>query len=310
MHKNSQTIFIYTFYRFKKILNKIKLKRDLEIILKNKLVKGTVLLANEGINASISGKRSDLDEIVKEIKKLLKIKSLQIKINSNEFLPFNRMKVRLKKEIVSLGAGKFSVQNKNYIPPLKWNDIISKENIKLIDVRNEYEIKIGKFKNAINPKTKNFREFPKKFKDLKISKNDKIALYCTGGIRCEKVSVFLKNKGYKNVVQLEGGILNYIDMNNNIKGQSMWKGECFVFDDRVSVNKKLRKGNFYQCYGCRSPISKSEMMLSSYKKGVSCKYCINKKSSSQIKSLITRQNQIDQNKLQKTKDNFQKIFKV
>ena len=137
MHKNSQTIFIYTFYRFKKILNKIKLKRDLEIILKNKLVKGTVLLANEGINASISGKRSDLDEIVKEIKKLLKIKSLQIKINSNEFLPFNRMKVRLKKEIVSLGAGKFSVQNKNYIPPLKWNDIISKENIKLIDVRNE-----------------------------------------------------------------------------------------------------------------------------------------------------------------------------
>ena len=155
-------------------------------------------------------------DTIKIIKKILRIRKLKIKINKNKFLPFNRIKVRLKKEIVSLGKGKIDVTNLtgNLVHPDKWNDIIEKKDVKLIDTRNIYEIDIGRFKGAINPKTKSFREFPKKLEKLGIKKDDKVAMYCTGGIRCEKASAYLKLNGFKNVTQLDGGILNYLSYIN------------------------------------------------------------------------------------------------
>ena len=197
MIKND-SLYIYTFYRFLKIKNKKSIKNLLDKHFKNKLLRGTILLASEGINASISGTEIDLLETIKVIKKILRIRKLNIKINKNKFLPFNRIKVRLKKEIVSLGEGEIDV-NKftgNLIHPAKWNNIIEKKDVKLIDTRNIYEINIGQFKGAINPETKSFREFPKKLKGIGIKKNEKIAMYCTGGIRCEKASAYLKLNGF------------------------------------------------------------------------------------------------------------------
>ena len=171
--------------------------------------------------------------------------------------------------------------------------MIEKENIKLIDTRNIYETDIGQFKGAINPKTKSFREFPKKLEKMKIKKNEKLALYCTGGIRCEKASAYLKLNGFKNVVQLDGGILNYLNYINETKKNSLWNGDCFVFDNRVTVDKKLKKGKYIQCNGCRHPITEKDTKLDSYVKGVSCKYCYKKRTQVEKNRSITRQNQIN-----------------
>ena len=254
-------LYIYTFYRFINIKNKKNIKNLLDKYFKTKLLRGTILIANEGINASISGTEDDLLDTIKVIKRLLRIRKLNIKINNNKFLPFNRIKVRLKKEIVSLGKEEIDV-NKftgDFIHPAKWNNTIKKKDIRLIDTRNIYEISIGKFEDSINPETKTFRDFPKNLNKMNIKKNDQIAMYCTGGIRCEKASAYLKKNGYKNVVQLEGGILNYLNYQKNKKARSLWSGECFVFDNRVTVNKNLRKGKYQQCHGCRHPILKKDV---------------------------------------------------
>ena len=288
-------LLIYTFYRFIEIKQKKKIKIELDEYFKNKLIRGTILLASEGINASISGTREDLSITIRKIKKILGIKKLDIKINKNKFLPFNRIKVRLKKEIVSLGIGEIDV-NKfkgKLINPSNWNKLINENNIKLIDTRNTYEIDIGQFEGAINPKTKSFREFPEKINKMGIRKNDKLAIYCTGGIRCEKASAYLKLNGFENVVQLDGGILNYLNYVKENKKKSLWNGECFVFDNRVTVDKKLKKGKYIQCNGCRHPITERDTKLKSYVKGVSCKYCYKKRTQVQKKRSVSRQNQID-----------------
>ena len=306
---NNETFYIFSFYRFVKInsLNDVKLK--IESYLDNKLIRGTILLANEGINASISGKKKDLEEVLSKIKILLGVRKVSLKVNKNDFLPFNRIKVRLKNEIVSLGKGDFNfTNNKNHVHPSKWNDIISSPNIKLIDTRNNYEIDIGKFKKAINPIANSFREFPKKLADLDINKNDIIALYCTGGIRCEKLSPFLKSKGYKNIYQLDGGILNYLNHYKNNKKKSLWEGECFVFDNRVTVNHELDKGIYEQCYGCRHPITKAEINSKKYKKGVFCPYCYDKRNKIQKNKSETRQKNIDISEAKKKSHTFKKIF--
>ena len=260
---------IYSFYRFHNIENIRHIKEQLETYLENKYLKGTILISKEGINASISGKEKDLDEVLKIIKKILKVRKLNLKKNDVHFLPFNRMKVRLKKEIVSLGKGKIDADKfKKYVHPSEWDKFIENSSVQLIDVRNIYEIVIGRFKGSINPKTQNFREFPEKVQNLKIDKNQKIAMYCTGGIRCEKASAYLSNIGYKNLYQLEGGILNYLEYNKNRKKNINWEGECFVFDNRVTVNKKLNTGNYSQCFGCRHPLTTSEKKLKSYIEGI------------------------------------------
>ena len=285
---------IISFYKFIKINNKTLLKKKMEIFLEEKLVRGTVLLANEGINGSLAGKEKDIDKIIEFIKKQLKIRKIKLKINDISYLPFNKTKIRLKKEIVSLGKGKIDVERLKgkLVSPSEWNNLIGNKNIITIDVRNNFEIDIGKFKNSINPNTNSFREFPREFKKLKLNKDTEIAMYCTGGIRCEKASAYLKSNGYNKIYQLDGGIIQYLNFIRDNRVQSHWDGECFVFDDRVTINKNLEKGNYLQCYGCRHPITKNDTKLKSYEKGVSCKYCFSKKSKTKIQSLRTRNVQI------------------
>ncbi len=306
----SKKLYLYSFYRFTVIHDKKTIKQKLDEYLSLHTVKGTILLANEGINGSISAQKKDLDNIITLIRNLLKIRKINLKINSCEYLPFNRMKVRLKREIVSLGQGIIDTNKYSgkLVDPKDWNRIVLDKDIKLIDVRNEFEIGIGKFKNSINPKTNSFREFPNSILKLNIEKNDKIAMYCTGGIRCEKASAYLKKNGFKNVVQLEGGILNYLKHVNRFGKKSQWDGDCFVFDNRITVNKKLVRGEYVQCYGCRRPLTKKDLKLKSYTKGVSCKHCYNERTDIQKRRSKSRQSQIIQaNKLKKDHP-FKKIY--
>ena len=288
-------LFIYSFYRFTKVKNKKQVKFEIEKFIKNKIVRGTILIADEGINGSISADSKTLNSILSYIKKLLNIKKLEIKINKVNFLPFNRIKIRIKNEIVSLGKEINSFNNKNdfFIEPSDWNNFIIQNDVKLIDLRNIYEIEIGKFKRAINPKTNTFREFPKNFKNMNLNKNDKIAMYCTGGIRCEKASKYLFQEGYKKIFQLKGGILNYLDYTKNSNTKSLWTGDCFVFDDRVTVNTKLEKGKYDQCHGCRYPISENDIQSHKYIRGVACPKCYDHRSEKQKQNSLNRQNQIE-----------------
>ena len=301
--------YVYSFYRFKKIKNKKTIKHKLEKYISNKVIRGTILIANEGINGSISGNKDDLVNIIKFIKKQLSIKKLELKVNSVDFLPFNKMKIRLKKEIVSLGKGAVTISNQTnkFIDPNKWDNFIKQKKIKLIDLRNTYEINIGKFKSAINPNTKTFREFPNEFEKMKISKNETVAIYCTGGIRCEKAAGYLDHKGYKNVYQLKGGIINYLSNFKDKKIKSQWIGECFVFDNRVTINEESKKGNYLQCHGCRNPISIKDTKSKKYVKGVSCHKCYDTRTKDQKERSLNRQIQIDHAELKNEDHSFKKI---
>ena len=302
-------LFVYTFYRFKNLDNLNETKNTLSNFFKNSKIKGTILISNEGINGSLSGSRKELDASIKLIKNYLKIKKLDLKINNTKFIPFNKIRIRIKKEIVSLGQGIIDVNKYSgkLVDPKDWDRIILDKDTKLIDVRNEFEIGIGKFKNSINPKTNSFREFPDSISKLEINKNDKIAMYCTGGIRCEKASAFLKISGYRNVYQLKGGIINYLKYKKNSAKDSLWNGECFVFDGRVTINKKLNKGRYFQCYGCRRPITKKDLNSPEYKKGVSCPHCVNERTAEQKFSSLTRQRQIERAEKKKEDHTFKMI---
>ncbi len=302
-------IFIYSFYRFKKIKKINYIKKFLKKLSDEKVIYGTVLIAEEGINGTISGDKNYLDEFIYELKRLIGIRKLSVKISKNQFIPFYRLKIRLKREIVTIGNKSISpikLSGKSILPK-DWDKIINNKNYTVIDTRNDYEIKIGTFKNSVNPKIKTFREFTKYINNLEIVKSQPIAMFCTGGIRCEKASSYLLKKGYQNVSQLDGGILNYLEFKKNKKDTS-WEGECFVFDNRVSVNKKLQKGIYDQCFGCRHPITESEKLLKSYVKGVSCKYCYKNKTKEKILRSSTRQKQINFAELQKKDHPFKKIY--
>ena len=288
-------LFIYSFYRFTKVKNKKQVKLEIEKFIKNKVVRGTILIADEGINGSISADTKTLISILKYIKKLLFVRQLEIKINQVDFLPFNRIKIRIKNEIVSLGKeiNDFNKKKGLFIEPSDWNNFIIQKDVKLIDLRNNYEIEIGKFKRAINPRTNTFREFPKNIESMNLNKNDKIAIYCTGGIRCEKASKYLFQEGYNNIYQLKGGILSYLDYTKNSTAKSLWTGDCFVFDNRVTVNKKLEKGKYDQCHGCRHPINKKDTKSYKYIKGVSCPKCYGLRSEKQKQNSFNRQKQIE-----------------
>ena len=288
------TTYIYSFYRFKELIKINQLKIKLDKFAFNKIIYGTVLIANEGLNGTISGTKKDLDEFIVYLKRIIKIRKLSLQISENQFVPFYRLKIRLKNEIVTIGDKSIKPVRLSgkYVLPKNWDKIIKNKKYMIIDTRNEYEIKIGTFKNSLNPKTKSFREFPKYIRKQKIKKTQPIAMFCTGGIRCEKASSYLLKNGFKNIYQLDGGILNYLKYKKDKKNSS-WVGECFVFDNRVSINKNFKKGKYDQCYGCRHPITEQDKSLSSYKKGVTCKYCINERTKKQINTSVTRQIQID-----------------
>ena len=284
---------IFGFYKFKKITN-IKEKKVLfNNFLKIEKFKGTIILSKEGINGTISFNKESYYSIKKNIKKFLNIKSFDNENLSNySFQPFHKGKIKIKKELVPIG----SLLNKrvinNQIDPKKWNSFIKRKNTILIDTRKNFEYRVGTFKGSVNPKLNNFRDFPKFFKTLDKDKN--IAMFCTGGIRCEKASHFLKGKGFKNVYQLSGGIINYL--NKIDKKNSLWKGDCFVFDNRVSIKHGLKPGNLKICPGCREPISYREIKSKKYEEGVSCPNCFANLTDKQKERFRMRQKQIIESK--------------
>ena len=306
---NQKQIYVYSFYRFKTLKSIKSIKKNLNKFAKKKFIYGTILIANEGVNGTLSGSKTDLENIIYYLKKIIKIRKLSVKISKNQFVPFYRLKIRIKKEIVTIGDTSINPEKitGQYVTPLEWDRIIKNNEYLVIDTRNDYEIDIGSFKNSINLKTKSFREFPLSIEKMNIQKDKPIAMFCTGGIRCEKASSYLIENGYKNVFQLEGGILNYLEYHYN-KKKINWNGECFVFDNRVAVNKKLKQGSYEQCYGCRHPITKSDMKLDSYVKGVSCRYCINRKNKKKLLASYERQKQIDYAETKDEKHSFKKIY--
>jgi UPF0176 protein len=260
-------------------------------------IKGTLLLADEGINGTVAGSEKAIHTFLDFLKNdpLFEghFKSLAHKESWSNKHPFYRMKVKLKKEIVTLGVPGVSPTKMvgKYVKPQDWNAIISDPEVVLIDTRNDYEYAIGSFKNAINPETNTFREFPEYVKThFDPKKHKKVAMFCTGGIRCEKASSYMMSEGFDEVYHLEGGILKYLEEVN--PQDSLWQGECFVFDQRVAIKHGLEVGDYDQCYACRYPLSKEDMESIKYTPGISCPHCFNKHTLGKLKSLTERQKQV------------------
>jgi UPF0176 protein len=290
------------FYHFVTLDKKNNIQEHVYNFCEANNIKGTILLADEGINGTISGKEKNIRDFLIFIKKEGLFNGVFSKLEHKESWasknPFYRMKVRLKKEIVALGVDGVS-PTKNvgkYVKPEEWNNLISDPNTIIIDTRNHYEVDIGTFKNATNPNTSTFRELPSFIEEnLDPKTPKKIAMFCTGGIRCEKATSLMLDKGFKDVYHLEGGILKYLETID--KDKSLWEGECFVFDQRVAVTHGLNEGKYDQCYACRHPLSPDEMNSSHYIKGISCPYCYNKLTNEKKSSVIERQKQMELAKL-------------
>ena len=298
-------INVINFYKIKKINKPEKYKSNLKKFFLNHLVKGIVILSQEGISGTISGKRNNVKSCIYYIKKKLSIKMFDSSNYSKiHFHPFFRTKIKIKKEVVPIGIKVINRKTKNHVEPENWNEIIKDKNTFLIDARKPFEYGVGTFKRSINPNVKNFKEFPNYLKTLDKSKT--IAMFCTGGIRCEKASIFLEKKGFKNVFQLKGGILNYLKKIK--KRKSLWKGECYVFDNRVSLKHDLAVGSYSICSGCRNPISHKEKMSKKYEEGVSCPRCHSKLTTAQRARFRMRQKQINLAKKAGKKHIFQKEF--
>lgn len=258
-------------------------------------IKGTILLAHEGINGTVAGNPSDIDALIAFLRDIPGCAELDVKYSHAKEMPFYRMKVRLKKEIVTLGVDGIDPKREvgTYVQPEDWNALISDPDTVLIDTRNDYEVAIGTFEGAVDPRTKSFSEFPDWFRahraELAAGKT-KFAMFCTGGIRCEKSTAFLKAEGIDEVYHLEGGILRYLE--NIPEAQSKWQGECFVFDERVSVKHGLELGEMELCHACRRPISQEDKASVHFIEGVSCPACYAERSDDDRARFAERQKQI------------------
>ena len=298
---------IYGFYKFKKIKSLKKYQLLFQKEISNNNIKGTIILSSEGINGTISGKKNNINLIISILKRQFRFKNFDNKnLSKSHFQPFHKGKIKIKNEVVPLGL-KINSKNKKlnrYIFGKSWNKLISNKETLVLDVRKPFEHDVGTFKNSINPNIQNFRDFPKYLK--KIDKTKPVAMFCTGGIRCEKASIFLKRKGFKNVFQLKGGILNYLDKTE--KKDSLWKGECFVFDNRISLKHKLKQGTYSVCSGCRMTFSIKDKKSYKYEEGVSCPRCFDTLTNIQKSRFRMRQKQINLAKQVGKKHKFQKEF--
>ena len=298
---------VFGFYKFKKFKSLKKNKVLLQDLLIKKNIRGTIIIANEGVNATISGKSAELKVTISKIKKILDFKKFDSEnISKSKFQPFHKPKVKIKKEVVPMGLSLSSKNKKdNHVDPKKWNELIFDKDTLVLDSRKPFEYDLGTFKRSVNPDVDNFREFPKYLN--KLNKKKTIAMFCTGGIRCEKASVFLEKKGFKNVYQLKGGILNYLK--NVKKKESVWNGECFVYDNRISVKHGLVSGTYSMCSGCRKPVSSKDKKSKKYEEGVSCVNCNDSLTQTQKGRFRMRQKQIVLAKKTGSKHIFQKEFK-
>lgn len=268
-------IVVATFYKFIQLDEDLELLRDRVLsYCQSQEIRGTILLAKEGINATIAGEEESISNFFQFLKQDERFADIEPKRSTTEKPPFHRLKVKIKSEIVTMGVEKIqpAITTGKHIDPQTWNEIISDSDVLVIDTRNQYEYKVGTFQNAISPQTDNFRQFPEFVEEnLDPNKHKKIAMFCTGGIRCEKASAYLMAQGFEEVYQLDGGILNYLETISS--EESLWEGECFVFDDRVAVNEDLEIGSHQLCYGCSHPLSEQDRQSEKYQPGVSCPYC-------------------------------------
>ena len=256
--------------------------------------RGTILLAHEGINGTIAGTREAIDQVFAYLRGDPRLADLEHKESFDDHLPFYRMKVKLKREIVTMGIEGIDPNSRvgTYVAPGDWNDLVNDPEVLLIDTRNDYEYGIGTFRGAIDPHTQSFRDFPAYVRShLDPEKHKKVAMFCTGGIRCEKASAFMLEEGFAEVYHLQGGILKYLE---EVPPQdSTWEGECFVFDNRVAVDHKLQKGQYDQCYGCRHPITEQDKLSDKYQKGICCPLCYDRLTDDQRARFSERQKQIE-----------------
>ncbi|NCP64693.1 MAG: rhodanese-related sulfurtransferase [Paraglaciecola sp.] len=281
-------------YKFVTLENFAEMQKPLLRFMEERNIKGTLLLAHEGINGTVSGTRETIDELLAQLNADPRINPISHKESLDDTQPFHRIKVKLKKEIVTMGVEGIDPRRTvgTYVQPADWNALIANPDVTVIDTRNDYEIEIGTFKRAINPKTASFREFPEYVKNhLDPTKNKKVAMFCTGGIRCEKSTAYLKEQGFDEVYHLAGGILKYLE--EVPQAESLWQGDCFVFDNRVAVNHDLQKSHYDQCYGCRLPITEEDKLSPDYESGVSCPKCKGTHSDEQLARFREREKQVN-----------------
>lgn len=280
-------------YKFACIENSEQMQFELRSVCDDHGICGTLLVAHEGINGTIAGSRAGIDAVLHHIRRYPGFQDLEHKESFASEQPFYRMKVRLKKEIVTIGLPDVDPNETvgTYVSPQEWNDVISDPDTVVIDTRNDYEIKIGTFKNAVNPMTETFRAFPDYVeKNLDPAKNKKVAMFCTGGIRCEKASAYMKKLGFEEVYHLKGGILKYLE--EIPEDQSLWQGECFVFDQRVAVKHGLEEGSYILCPSCRHPVGPEDLQSPKYIEGIACPHCHDSLSDDRKARSAERQKQI------------------
>lgn len=285
-------VVVSALYKFVTLDAFADIKNPLLRLMKHHGIRGTLLLAKEGINGTVAGSEEAIAALYAWFEKQPHLNNMSHKESYCNVMPFNRTKVKLKKEIVTLGIEGIDPNRVvgTYVKPKEWNKLISADDVTVIDTRNDYEFQIGTFKRAINPRTDTFREFPQFVEThLDPQKNKKIAMFCTGGIRCEKSTAYLKELGFDEVYHLEGGILKYLE--EVPEEESLWEGECFVFDERVAVNHALEKGQYDQCHACRFPITEKDKQSSAYARGVSCPHCMDKHTDSQRNRYREREKQ-------------------
>ncbi len=303
--KNYKIVSLYSFFPFQENLI-IDLKNKLLEIENENDLSGLLIFASEGINGTICAEKNVINIVINLLNKYTDNRNLNMKVNYSKKKVFKKLKIKIKKEIVTMGINGInpSQDNGTYIDSADWNKLIKNQNTIVIDTRNNYEVSVGTFQNSINPNTRNFSEFPRWVDDhldsyLENKESTNIAMFCTGGIRCEKATSLLKKKGYKNIYHLQGGILQYLD--DISKEENLFEGECYVFDKRVSLDQELEKGSYLICHACGMPVSVQDQKRKEYKKGIQCHLCIDKFSDDDRKRFEERQKQIDRLKVENHK---------
>lgn len=286
-------IVVCALYKFVTLIEHTQYRQPLLDFMEANGIRGTLLLATEGINGTVAGSRAAIDALQGWFAERPAFQGIDYKESLSDNQPFYRTKVKLKKEIVTLSVEGIDPQRVvgTYVQPKEWNALISDPEVLLIDTRNDYEVGIGTFKGAINPKTESFREFPDYVKThLDPLKHKKVAMFCTGGIRCEKSTAYLKEQGFDEVYHLQGGILKYLE--EVPEQESLWQGECFVFDNRVTVNHALLPGDYQLCAGCRAPLSADDRASPHFVRGVECPHCYDKHTPEQRRRYEEREKQL------------------
>ncbi|MEM7116334.1 MAG: rhodanese-related sulfurtransferase [Chloroflexota bacterium] len=283
---------IVTFYKFVELTDFAERRAVLKAFCVERGIRGSILLAQEGINATVAGEETAVNQLLTHLRSDPAFADLEHKTSYSDFNPFRRMKVRLKREIVNMQVPNVDPREQvgTYVAPKDWNELISDPDVLVIDTRNDFEVKIGSFMGAVDPNTKSFHEFPDYVEaELGDRKHKKVAMFCTGGIRCEKATSFMVSQGFEQVFHLQGGILKYLE--DVPAEESLWEGECFVFDGRVTVDQHLQKGTAEQCPACQQMLTPEEREQEAYQEGVCCPYCYDRLDPERKELLMKRQQQ-------------------